>query len=161
MRAHAHLAGFELPWRRPARLGTPRLLARLRAPWLDRELARGVESWRSRVHAARALQVTSDRHRKALAEWLERLVATADAAPPPVSRLSARVTPCAEQIFLARYEMQALAAHLRAPVPIDAGAAVRLRLVLADGSGPCYRRTSPLALRDALVALDAALDVPD
>jgi hypothetical protein len=74
MRAHAHLPGLELPWRRPARLGTPRLLARLRAPWLDRELARGVESWRS---------------------------------------------------------------------------------------GPCYRRTSPLALRDALVALDAALDVPD
>jgi hypothetical protein len=168
MRTHAD--PLELLWRRPVRPRTPRLrsasrlaalLARARAPWLDRELSEGVESWRTRVHAARALQVTSDRHRHQLADWLERLLGAADAAPPPVSPLSAKITPCAEQILLAREEMLTLSACLRAHVPIDAGTTIRLRLLLADGGGPCYRQTRPFALRDALAGLAAALELRD
>jgi hypothetical protein len=74
------------------------LWARLRAPWLDRQLAAGVSSWHSRAHAARALQLTTHRTRRRLARVLEQLVERAEDPPrrsatlsvPRVVRRSAR-----------------------------------------------------------------------
>ena len=64
-----------------------RLLARLRSPKLDKELAAGAASWSSPVHAARALQLTGTRHRRALARSLERLVELGGRAARSVQRL--------------------------------------------------------------------------
>jgi len=134
------------------------LRARARAPWLDEELAGGVESWRSPTHAARALQLTSDRHRGLLADWLERLIAEASSQP---SALSAKVRPCREQVMSGLPEMLMVAERLRSHTPLDAGAVVRLRRLLADGAGPCYQRIRPTALKEALAEIAESLDLPD
>jgi len=176
MRAHQHSdlfpAGFDgsraapLPsrWRR-SRLSAASPLdavaARLRAHWLDAELAAGVKSWHSPAHAARALQVTSDFQRQLLAGWLERLLDEAYAEAGPPSRFSAKIRPSREQVLTAESDLLALADRLRAHTTLDAGAAVRLRALLADGGGPCYRSTRPGALRDALVAIADELELPD
>jgi len=82
--------------RRPPRWHA-RLLARLRAPWLDRQLAAGTVTWRSESHAARALQLSSDRRRRALARSLERLVTDAHQPPTPVK--TAAILVCREQVL--------------------------------------------------------------
>jgi hypothetical protein len=168
MGAHApHLwrsLGFA-PARTALRLrpGSPfaALFARVRALRLDQELADGVAPWHSCVHAARALQVTSDRARNRLAQSLERLIGEAEAGSGHDTPLSARVGPCHQQIVLARDEMLLLVDRLRTPAPIDAGAAVRLRRLLHDGAGPFYKPCGPLALRESLDSLVDALGVPD
>jgi hypothetical protein len=137
------------------------LFARLRALRLDHELAEGVAPWRSAVHAARALQVTSDRKRLRLARTLERLVAEADIGPAADARPAPRIGPCCEQILLARGDILALADRLRAPVSIDAGVAVQLRRLVSDGAGPLYTQRAPRTLRATLDPLLDALDVPD
>ena len=79
---------------RPPR--TAWLVARLRAPWLDRQLADGVATWASPSHAARALQLTGARSRRSWARSLERLVKHAE---QPSTRVgSAVVPPCREQV---------------------------------------------------------------
>ncbi len=84
MRSTPALASPSIPAltvRRRPRL--TRLLARVRSPKLNRELAAGAASWSSPVHAARALQLTGTRHRRALARSLERLVESAAAPHAP------------------------------------------------------------------------------
>ena len=72
-------------------------LGRLLAWRLDRQLAAGAASWRSRAHAARALQLTSARRRRMLATGLSRILDEAF-APPISPRLGAVVTPCGTQV---------------------------------------------------------------
>src|ERR1019366_4451743 len=91
---------FAIMGARPLRTRMVWLLARLRALWLDRQLAAGVVPWHSKVHAARSLQLTSDRSRRALARSLEHLVEQADG--PPVHWRSAAVPPCRPQVSEAR-----------------------------------------------------------
>lgn len=135
------------------------LSARLRAPWLDRQLAAGVPSWHSRAHAARALQLTSDRNRRRLARFLERLVERAEERPAPFR--SASVPPCRAQVREARPLMLAIALRLRTVAPVDARGIARLMDLLSDGGGPCYVPTHPHALSSALLTVDESLDVPD
>ena len=137
----------------------PRLLARLRAPWLDRQLAAGIAPWRSPTHAARALQLTSARTRKALARSLERLVEQAEEPPTPAR--SAVIEPCRPQVREARPILLTMAFRLRAGTPVDARGMARLKLLLSDGVGPCYAPSRPDALVIELQTVSQWLDVRD
>jgi hypothetical protein len=135
------------------------LLAHLRAPWLDRQLADGIASWHSPAHAARALQLTSARTRKALARSLERLVEQAE--EPPRSARSAVILPCRPQVREARPIILTTALRLRAGAPVAARGMARLKLLLSDGAGPCYASSRPDALLIELQTITQWLDVRD
>lgn len=136
------------------------LLAHLRGPWIDRQLAQGIAPWRSPTHAARALQLTTCRRRRALAAGLERLVEEAE-LPARHFRHSAVTSPCREQVREALPLILAIASRLRDGAPIGARGIAGLRLVITDGAGPCYRRVHRDALKDVLQAISRGLDAPD
>jgi hypothetical protein len=135
-----------------------RLRARLHAPSLDRELASGIAPWRSPLHAARALALTSDRSRRGLARSLERLVEQAQ--HPRSQYRGAVIYPCREQVIEALPAMLTIAGRLRSADPIDARGTARLIILLSDGSGPCYVRIRRNALNDALQEISQWLAVP-
>ena len=150
------LAAARCPQRPPR---TAWLVARLRAPWLDRQLADGVATWASPSHAARALQLTGARSRRSLAGSLERLVKHAE---QPSTRVgSAVVPPCREQVREALPLILEIASRLRATAPVGAAGIARLSVLLCDGNGPCYSRSDPGALMIALQAVSRSLDVQD
>ena len=131
-----------------------RLAARIRGPWLDPQIAAGAPSWRSPSHAARALQVTSDRDRLALGRSsLERLLEDAERTATPFR--SAAIRPCREQVREALADIMAISALLRSAQPIDARGVAMLRAVLSDGGGPCYSR--PAVLAEALQEVSRCL----
>jgi hypothetical protein len=147
----------------PRRLARPPLLllrARLRSRSLDRELARGVPSWSTPLHAARAVALTERRHRAALAGCLDRLL---DHASRPASHFigCAVVPPCREQVWNAMPELLAIAARLRGPSPVAARGVALLLELLRDGAGPCYRSTHPRALTRALQPVARHLDTEE
>jgi hypothetical protein len=142
---HPALAG---PRDRERRHPPARLTARIRSPWLDSQLAAGVPPWRSPSHAARALQLTGDRDRRALARSLERLLEDAERIPTPFR--GAAIRPCRGQVLGALAEIMAISALLRSAQPVYARGVAMLRAVLSDGSGPCYFRSDPAALSQAL-----------
>ncbi len=150
MRA-AHAIGQGVPARvdrRAAPRGRVRLSALLRAGTLDRELAAGVPSWRSPGHAARAVWLTQPRRRRGLARALEILV---ERSKQPVKRgRSSAVEPCREQVRDALREIMAITSRLRSSEPIDARGVALLRALVTDGGGPCYARSRPAALTEAL-----------
>jgi hypothetical protein len=125
-------------------------MARLRAHQIDRELAEGTEPWRTPVYAARSLQLTSARNRRALAKSLDRLVRDTDT--PRAGFANAAITPCREQVLRAVELIRPMAERLRSREPLNAQGVARLSLLLSDGEGPCYQwlgRDSLLtALRD-------------
>jgi hypothetical protein len=135
-------------------------LAHLRAPWIDLQLAHGVAPWRSPTHAARALQLTTSRRRRGLAGGLERLVEDAE-QPRGHFRYSGVIRPCREQVREALPVIFAIAARLRDGAPVDARGVARLRLVITDGAGPCYKPLHRNALKDALQAVSHRLDAYD
>jgi hypothetical protein len=153
--------GFAIMGSRPPRPRTVWLLAHLRALWLDRQLAAGIVPWHSKLHAVRSLQLTSDRSRRALARSLEHLVEHAE-----MSRIqsvgTAVVIPCREQVREARPVILAMVSRLRASAPVDARGMARLRLLLTDGTGPCYTPSGrPDALAVELQTVDQWLDAAD
>ena len=133
------------------------LRARLRAPRLDRQLSCGTLSWRSPVHAARSLQLTSDRRRLRLAVSLERLIELTE--QPPAFRGSV-VPPCREQARDAKPQIAAIAGRLRSRAPIDARGVAYLRELLCNGDSPVYTRSLAGALAAELHAVSDMLDVP-
>jgi hypothetical protein len=135
-----------------------RVNARLRAPSLDRDLASGIAPWRSSLHAARALQLTSDRNRRGLARSLERLVENAHQQRS--QNRGAVVYPCREQVIEAMPALLTIAGRLRSADPGDARGVARLIILLSDGSGPCYVRIRRNALTDALQEISQWLAVP-
>jgi hypothetical protein len=137
-----------------------RLSARLRAHGLDIELASGIASWRSPVHAARALQLTSGHSRRGLASSLERLL---EQAQLPTARFyrSAVVPPCREAVSPQLPQILALVTRLRSGEPVAAEGIARLRLLLSDGAGPVYTRGHPDALAPALDRVARCLEVAD
>jgi hypothetical protein len=136
-----------------------RLLAHPCSVWIDRQLAQGVAPWHTRVHAARAVQLTSARHRRATARWFESLAERAE--QPPATFRSAAITPCREQVREALPLILSIAAQLRSPSPVDPRGIACLRLLLSDGGGPCYTRIETGALRMALEDACQWLDVTD
>jgi len=135
-----------------------RFRARLHAPSLDRELASGIAPWRSPLHAARALVLTSERNRRGLARSLERLVEQAQ--HPRSHYRGAVIYPCREQVIEALPALLIIAGRLRSAGPIDARGMARLNILLSDGSGPCYVRIRRNALNDALQEISQWLAVP-
>jgi hypothetical protein len=136
-----------------------RIVARLLAPWIDRELAEGRTSWPTVAHAARALQLTSTRRRGSLARSLELLVERAEEPPRPFR--GAASPPCREQVRNALPLILALASRLRDSAPVDAQGVALLGQLLSDGAGPCYTRIHPEALTVALEKVSHCLDVAD
>jgi hypothetical protein len=134
-----------------------RLGARLRAMSLDRDLALGVPAWQSPRHAARALQLTSTRRRWAFACSLDLLVDRAELQTS--TGFSAAIPPCRPQVREALAEIVSLCSALRAAEPVDPRGVASLRRLLADGTGPCYTRTHPRALAEALQEVHRRLEV--
>jgi hypothetical protein len=136
------------------------LHARLRASAIDRELARGMPSWRSPVHVARSLQVTSVRSRAALAHSLDDLAKRAG-LPRSHSFGSAVIEPCHEQVRHALPQIRDLTARLRSREPIASRGAASLLELLRDGTGPCYNYAHRGALSTALDRVAALLDTEE
>jgi hypothetical protein len=134
-----------------------RVIARLLAPWLDRELAGDTEASLSAAHAARMRQLTDERTRQALARTLDRLIKRTDDRQ---SRLSHWTTPpCTDQVRDARPLILTTASRLRSNEPLDAVGIARLMTLLRNVSGPCYVPSRPDALTIALQDISNALRV--
>lgn len=143
-----------LPSERRHRLAP--LMARLRASALDRQLAQGMVPWRTPAHAARALQLTSEKSRRTLARSLEQMVE--DAENPPRIALSAVVQPPRAHVRTARPLMLTLASRLRSNAPVDARGVASLKALLTDGSGALYADGDPTMLMRALQRTEDWLD---
>jgi hypothetical protein len=147
---------FPVRWRRRRTSLEDRVIARMLAPWLDRELARGLETSLSEAHAARAQQLTTQRARRALAVSLERLV---DRAEKPRHGFVTGVTqPCPEQVREAMPLIASIRSRLRSTEPLNPGGIARLKTLLSDRAGPCYVRSDPDALTRALWDASQSLD---
>ena len=131
-----------------------RLLARIRAAALDTELAAGASPESSVVLALHAVHLNGPSQRRLLAGSLRRVAASAQA--PTKSRLKAPV--CGPAVRQALPELQAVIDRLVAAGPVSVRGVARVRCLLADGTGPIYRKSAPDRLRNEL---RAALDVMD
>ncbi len=134
-----------------------RLLIRLRAFRLDTDLAGGASPEASVELALRAQLLVRPRHRRDLAASLSRLLATARQA-----QFGARlpVPVCRDQVRDCQDELEEVIARLRAAGPVPARGVAKVCILLADASGPLYRRSSPgdlwARVREAADALTAA-----
>jgi hypothetical protein len=126
-----------------------RLLARVLAVRLDRQLASGTRPEADAILAARAMFLTSVRYRRALARSLRRMLA-ASAAPParPYPMAAAKSAEPAfrphgplrrDRIARSAPELAGLANYLAAPRPVPARGVALVSLLLTDGCGPLYR----------------------
>jgi hypothetical protein len=126
-----------------------RLLARVLAASLDRQLADGARPERSAVLAARAMALTSAGYRRALAGSLRRMLA-ASAAPgtrplplTPARSAGAAIHPYVplrrDRIAGAAEELAGLAECLTARRPVPARGVALVSQLLTDGGGPLYR----------------------
>jgi len=143
--------------RQPKPTFEDRLIARILARSLDRELAGGVPARATSAHAARARQLTTDRTRRAVANRLDRLV---EQAERPTSRLRVTAAPCREHVRAAKDLIRRTATRLRSEGPVDALAIARLRTLLSDPAGPCYSPELAGALTTALRDISQLLDPP-
>ncbi|KUI35004.1 hypothetical protein [Mycobacterium sp. GA-2829] len=111
-------------------------LAMVRASRLDAALAVGAPTHPGTALAARATQLTSRRHREALARTLCDAVRDSGdrtgliALRSPIHRAN---------VDAARTAIGDVVARLRAPAPVSARGVARLHRILADGTGPLYR----------------------
>lgn len=144
------------PKRRPATL-EDRAIARILAPWLDRELAGGMAASLSAAHAARVAQLSRERTRHALARSLDRLIERADDRRSRFSNWTIR--PCTAQVRDATALIRSTASRLRSDEPLDPQGIARLKTLLRDVNGPCYEPSRPDALTVALQEVSNALDV--
>jgi hypothetical protein len=134
-----------------------RLLVRLRASSLDRDLAAGASPDASVALALRAQTLVRPRYRRDLARSARRVL-TAATRPPLHSRLPVAV--CRDRIKDSSEEFAELIRRLLAAGPVAAGGVAQASVLLADASGPLYRRGSAgdlrARVRDAADALIAA-----
>jgi AcrR family transcriptional regulator len=121
-----------------------RLLIRLRGFRLDQDLAGGASPEASVELALRAQLLVRPRHRRELARSMGRLLSTAQRSPYggrlPVPVCRDRVRQCGD-------EMGELIGRLQARGPVAAHGVAKAGLLLADASGPLYRRSSGDDLR--------------
>jgi hypothetical protein len=112
------------------------LAARVHSDRLDKELATGIPSWESPRHAARALQLTAPRHRRSLAQGLDRLLA--DARHPTAHVRMLCVTPCHASIRSCGPLIESLSCVLSGDLPLEAMDVAHLRVLMRNGIGPLY-----------------------
>jgi hypothetical protein len=126
-----------------------RLLARVLAASLDRQLADGTPPEASAILAARAMTLTSAGYRRALAASLRRMLAASGAPQSrPLSLTAARPAGAAlrpyvplrrDRIAGSAAELAGLAERLAARGPVPARGVALVSQLLADGAGPLYR----------------------
>jgi hypothetical protein len=135
--------------------GWARIVARLLAPSLDRQLAQGCSPESSRLLAARAQVLVSPAMRLALAQDWENLLVQAHR--PPAMR-DPRVPLNRDCIVAYESEILEMLNALVAPLPAPARGTAMVSWLLSDGTGPLYgrRRSTELgtALREAMAQLD-------
>ena len=124
-----------------------RLIARMLAPWLDEELARGMGASLSEAHAARAEQLAGERARRRVVRALDRLV---DRAQNPRPACPLLVPPCPEQVRDAMPLILSIRSRLLSGEPLAAQGIARLKTLLRDRSGACYTASGEGALTVAL-----------
>lgn len=130
-----------------------RLVVRARASTLDAALATGASPDSSVLLALHASRLCKPAHRRLLARSLARIVAASEA---PGGR---RITPvCRSAVQKVRPELATIAGRLSASGPVDVHGVARLRLLLADGTGPLYQPARHDRLRTELLAVLVALD---
>jgi hypothetical protein len=144
-----------------------RLLARVLAASLDRQLASGARPEASAVLAARAMVLTSAGYRRALAASLRRLLAasvTPGSRPLPVTTARSAggaVHPYIplrrDRIAGAAAELAGLADCLTARGPVPARGVALVSQLLADGGGPLYRAASRDDLTESVEQASQAL----
>jgi len=127
----------------------------LRAPSLDHRLGQGEPAETSVVLALHATKLVQPRVRRELAQALRRVMWMAERAP---SMASTRVRVCRPQVLDAHRELRALGDRLVANGPVSAYGVAQVRVLIADGAGPLYQRSTPddlgARLRRALAAMD-------
>jgi hypothetical protein len=128
-----------------------RLLARVLAVRLDRQLASGDRPEANALLAARAMFLTSAPYRRALARSLRRLLAASavpSARPRPRPMAAAKSAEAAfrppvplrrDRIARSATELAGLANYLTAPRPVPARGVALVSQLLTDGCGPLYR----------------------
>jgi hypothetical protein len=131
-----------------------RLLAHCMAARLDRDLAGGASPESSALLAARTMRLTSTTFRRELATSLRRVLATAgcphvpsqpslSAARAPVRVGTPHVPVCRSRITRFTPGLAELADDLVVSGPVPAQGVAMVTRLLADGTGPFYRRACP------------------
>jgi hypothetical protein len=134
-----------------------RLTARMRVGALDRQLADGTAPEASVALALHATRVYQASQRQFLARTLTHLARSSRSSS---SSTRLRVPVDHEAVRRALDELEAVAHRLNGDGPLNVQGLARIRLLLADGTGPLYRAARPeqlrLELRSALATLDLA-----
>ncbi len=127
---------------------------------LDDQLSAGIDPRRTPELSLRATQLSTRRHRSALARTLRGIVAEASEPRPPVRAIAVLIE--RRQVRTAADSLLALAARLDSPRPAHAGgiAAVQRMITDTDGS-PFYVASAPGTIEhragDAIAAMDRAI----
>ena len=131
-----------------------RMLARVLAARLDRQLADGARPETSAILAARAMFLTSAGFRRALAASLRRILAASASASPasaPDEPLRPSATGVARRPYIplrrdriarSASELAGLAGFLAKQGPVPAQGVAMVSQLLTDGGGPLYRAGS-------------------
>jgi hypothetical protein len=130
-----------------------RLRARFRAGTLDRQLADGALPEASVALALHAARVYGPSQRRLLADSLTRI-----SNVPNSTSARLRVPVDREAVRRASSELHAVADRLGGDGPVNVGGVARVRLLIADGTGPLYRAAKPEQLRRELRSALSALD---
>lgn len=120
----------------PAPSVRARMAARLRATKFDRLAAVGGGAPAGGAYAAHCARLTSTAEREAVARSLRRIVRDARGRGP---LMSSRVPLHTSNIAAAEDLIDEITLRLHSPRPVGARGMARLRLLLADGTGPLYR----------------------
>ena len=134
-----------------------RVMARTRAHTLDGDLARGASPDATVRLSLRAQRLTGMRERRALAHAIRRFV---DQASRPASRRWPPVPVCWDRVRAAAAEFEMLAGRLASQAPVSARGVAQVSMLLRDGCGPLYRRSSSETLTARVHRAVTALDVP-
>jgi hypothetical protein len=142
---------------RPRRFAD-RLLARVYAGSLDRQLAAGCPPETALLLAARADDIVSMRARRAVAANWHHLLRV---ARRPQGRRWPAIPVRGARILAAEPAIRELMGALTTPLPVSARGVAMASILLTDATGPVYSRrgsvTLAAALADAITQLDPAL----
>ncbi len=132
-----------------------RLMARLCAGALDRQLAAGTAPESTRLLACRADRLAAPRMRRRVADgWLGLL----QLAHGPARACGPHSHLRRDRIVGAETEVRAMLSALTAPRPTSARGVAMATCLLVDGSGPLYHRQCGEDLRAALRRVTVQLD---
>jgi len=134
-----------------------RIRVRVRSSRLDRELARGASPESGAGLALHAVRLARPRARRGLATAMQRVMSLAESTSPSGRPGVVR----RDTVRHARGELQGVVDRLLGAEPVDVRGVAKVRMLLADGSGPLYSRSTTRDLRaeldEAIAAMELAL----